>query len=248
MADNTPSYLGAEQLRKRYADAVALDDVSFALERGECLALVGESGSGKTTLLRCFNRMVEPDGGRVWIEGVDARQHDPIRLRRRIGYVQQEGGLLPHWRVGRNAAMVPWLQGEADAERLGREALEMVGLPPDRFGQRWPRELSGGQRQRVAIARALAARPSVVLLDEPFGALDAITRVELQNTFGDLRRELQITTVLVTHDLHEAMLLADRVAVMRNGRVEQVATPDQLAAEPATEYVGELLVKSRVGG
>ena len=248
MADSAVPYLGAEQLRKRYADAVALDRVSLALERGECLALVGESGSGKTTLLRCFNRMVEPEAGRVWIDGVDAREQDPIRLRRRIGYVQQEGGLLPHWRVGRNAAMVPWLQGDDDAERMGREALELVGLPSDRFGRRWPWELSGGQRQRVAIARALAARPSVVLLDEPFGALDAITRAELQNTFGDLRRELQITTVLVTHDLHEAMLLADRVAVMRSGRIEQSAAPDRLAAAPATEYVRELLVKSRVGG
>jgi osmoprotectant transport system ATP-binding protein len=238
--------LYAERVTKRYDGVVALDDVTLAVGRGECVALVGESGSGKTTLLRCFNRMVEPDGGTVWIEGRDARTLDPIALRRRTGYVQQEGGLLPHWPVWRNVALVPWLRGDPDPEARAAEALRLVGLAPEVFGHRWPRELSGGQRQRVAIARALAPRPDVVLLDEPFGALDAITRAELQDVYAELRRGLRVTTVLVTHDLHEAVRLADRIAVLRAGRIEQVAPPGALVAAPATPYVRELLAKARV--
>ncbi|HEV2131596.1 MAG TPA: ABC transporter ATP-binding protein [Longimicrobiaceae bacterium] len=239
--------LEAEQVTKRYGSVLALSDVSLAVARGECMALVGESGSGKTTLLRCFNRMVEPEEGAIRIDGADARELDPIALRRRVGYVQQEGGLLPHWRVERNAALVPWLQGSRDASELAAEALALVGLPPRTFGRRWPRELSGGQRQRVAIARALASRPQIVLLDEPFGALDAITRAEVQETYRALQRELEVTTLLVTHDLHEALLLADRVAVLRGGRIEQIGTPEGLLTAPATEYVRELLARARVG-
>jgi osmoprotectant transport system ATP-binding protein len=239
--------LEATDVVKRYASVAALDGVSLRVAPGECVALVGESGSGKSTLLRCFNRLVEPDGGTVRVQGADARSLDPVELRRRVGYVPQDGGLLPHWTVLRNAGMVPWLRGDARAGARGAEALALVGLPADRFGGRYPRELSGGQRQRVAIARALAARPALVLLDEPFGALDAITRAELQDVYGALRRELGIATVLVTHDLHEAVLLADRVAVLRAGRVEQDAAPDALLAAPATEYVRELLRRSRVG-
>jgi osmoprotectant transport system ATP-binding protein len=225
---------------------VALDDVSLDIVAGECVALVGESGSGKTTLLRCFNRMVEPDGGQIWIRGTDARRLDPIALRRATGYVQQEGGLLPHWHVWRNAALVPWLQGDPAAESRAEEALALVGLPAEQFGRRWPRELSGGQRQRVALARALAARPEVVLLDEPFGALDAITRADLQESFLQLQRELLVTTVIVTHDLREAMRLAHRIAVLRGGRVEQVADSAALVAKPATPYVRELIARSHV--
>lgn len=238
--------LRAERVSKRYGAVIALARVSLTIGRGECVALVGESGSGKTTLLHCFNRIVEPDEGRLWIEGTDARTLDPIALRRRVGYVQQEGGLLPHWRVLRNSALVPRLQGAPDADALAADALGVVGLPPERFGARWPRELSGGQRQRVAIARALAARPRIVLLDEPFGALDAITRSELQRTFDDLRRELRITSLLVTHDLQEAWLLADRVAVLRQGRIEQVGDPQALVSTPATDYVRELLARARI--
>lgn len=233
--------LEAEGVRKRYDHAVALDGASLTVHAGECVGLVGESGSGKTTLLRCFNRMVEPDGGTVRVDGRDAREADAIALRRRIGYVQQEGGLLPHWRVHRNVALVPWLLGSADAHRRAAEALDLVGLPAESFGKRWPAQLSGGQRQRVAIARALAARPSIVLLDEPFGALDAITRAELQETFLGLLRELRISALLVTHDLREAIRLANRIAVMRNGRVEQIGTVAELTASPSTDYVAKLL-------
>jgi osmoprotectant transport system ATP-binding protein len=241
-----PPYIAAERVFKRYGAVTALDGVSLALAQAECVALVGESGSGKTTLLRTFNRLVLPDSGLIRVEGVDAQELDAVELRRRIGYVPQDGGLLPHWRVLRNVGLVPWLQGTPEAEALAAAALELVGLPPAVFGGRWPDELSGGQRQRVAIARALAARPALVLLDEPFGALDAITRAELQEVFAKLRHEAGITAVLVTHDLHEALRLADRIAVLRRGRVEQIAAPDALLAEPATEYVAQLIERAGV--
>jgi osmoprotectant transport system ATP-binding protein len=235
--------LEAETVSKRYGDVVALDGVSIAVAEGECLALVGESGSGKTTLLRTFNRMIDPDAGRVLVGGRDVAGEDPVALRRRVGYVQQEGGLLPHWSVRRNAALVPWLRRDPgeDPLALGDRALALVGLDPGAFGARWPRQLSGGQRQRVAIARALAARPSILLMDEPFGALDAITRGELHESFEALRGEIRTTTVLVTHDLREAARLADRVAVMRAGRVEQVASPAELVDAPASDYAATLL-------
>jgi osmoprotectant transport system ATP-binding protein len=238
--------LAAEGVHKRYGQAAALDGVSLQVRAGECVALVGESGSGKSTLLRCFNRMTETDGGTVRVDGDDVAALDPVELRRCVGYVPQEGGLLPHWRVLRNAALVPWLRGDAQAERRAAEALAWVGLPAERFGSRWPRELSGGQRQRVAIARAVAASPSIVLLDEPFGALDAITRAELQTAFAALRMRLGITAVFVTHDLNEAALLGDRIAVLRSGRIEQVAAPAELLAAPATEYVRDLLARARM--
>ncbi|MGH7525531.1 MAG: ATP-binding cassette domain-containing protein [Gemmatimonadales bacterium] len=247
MPDSTIA-LAAEQVSKRYGSVTALDRISFDVRRGECVVLIGESGSGKTTLLRCFNRLTDPDDGRVLVDGADTAALDPIAIRRRVGYVPQDGGLFPHWRVRRNVALVPWLRGLDDGATMADEALSLVGMEPREFGERWPRELSGGQRQRVAVARALAAKPDVILLDEPFGALDAITRADLQNAFRQLRAELRFTALLVTHDLQEAFLLADRVGVMRRGRVEQVATPAELREAPATEYVAELLRRARVRG
>ncbi len=238
--------LEARDVVKRYGDVVALDGVSLRVEAGECIALVGESGSGKTTLLRCFNRMVEPDEGTVLVDGEDVAGRDPIQLRRSIGYVQQEGGLLPHWTVLRNAAMVPWLRGEEDARDAARDALGLVSLPPDDYADRWPSELSGGQRQRVAIARALAGHPSLLLMDEPFGALDAITRAELHDAFQELMDWIEATCVLVTHDISEAILLADRVAVLLEGALEQVGTPRELQEAPATGYVERLLARAGV--
>jgi osmoprotectant transport system ATP-binding protein len=245
-ADRTIPALHAREVTKRYGEVTALEGASLLVEKGTSVALVGESGSGKTTLLRCFNRMIDPDDGRVEVGGSDVSTRDPVGLRRALGYVQQDGGLLPHWTVLRNTALVPWLEGRLDASERARAQLELVGLPADEFGERYPRELSGGQRQRAALARALASGPEVLLLDEPFGALDALTRADVQDAFGELRRRLGLTVLLVTHDLDEAFRLADRVAVMRAGRIEQVDTPDNLLRNPGTPYVTELLARARL--
>ena len=244
--NDTAIALRAERVSKRYGPVLALDDVSVEVPRAQCVALIGESGSGKTTLLRCFNRLVEPDSGSILVDGSAASELDPISLRRRVGYVPQDGGLLPHWRVARNVQLVPWLRGVPNTTELARRALALVGLDPGVFLRRWPRELSGGQRQRVAVARALAAGPDVILLDEPFGALDAITRADLQTAFDGIRRELKITALLVTHDLAEAFLLADQLVVMRQGRVEQAGRPGELRERPATDYVRQLLLRARI--
>lgn len=238
--------LEAREVSKRYGDVAALAGVSLAVASGSCVALVGESGSGKTTLLRCFNRMVVPETGSVAVGGTDVASQNTGVLRRSLGYVQQDAGLLPHWSVLRNVAMVPWLCGHREADAAASRALDLVGLPAGDFGDRWPRELSGGQRQRAAFARALAGEPLTLLLDEPFGALDAITRVDVQRTFAGLREQIGLTVLLVTHDLREAFELADAVAVMRAGGIEQLATPTLLRTAPATPYVRELLEKAGV--
>lgn len=244
--------LSAQGLHKRFGSTLALEDLSLDVSRGECVALVGESGSGKTTLLRSFNGLVRPDAGRVLVESNDLATADLVALRRRIGYVPQDGGLLPHWPVGRNVELVLRLREETSrVTERGEEALRLVGLDPSLFRARRPAELSGGQRQRVAIARALAASPSLMLLDEPFGALDAITRADLQDSFRALRTTgaaRSITCVLVTHDLHEAFLLADRVAVLRRGRLEQLGTPAELLSAPRTSYVRDLLTRAHIDG
>jgi osmoprotectant transport system ATP-binding protein len=236
--------LSARDLTHRFGGVTALDGVSLDVSAGTLTALVGESGSGKTTLLRSFNRLVDPDSGTVTLGDANVRTMDPTALRRRIGYVPQNGGLLPHWDVRRNVALVPRLAGSPDATRAADEALALVGLDPGRFGSRLPRELSGGQRQRAALARALAARQEVVLLDEPFGALDAITRGEAHEMLARVRGEAGFTALLVTHDLAEAALLADRVAVMRDGRIEQEGPIVELHRAPATEYVATLFARA----
>ena len=240
--------LEALEVGKTYGDGTAaLAGVSLAVLPGETVALVGESGSGKTTLLRSFNRMVEPSSGTVRIEGKPAADLDPIVLRRRVGYVPQDGGLIPHWRVERNVELVPRLLGwDRDRRRQRtREMLELVGLRPDAHANRYPGELSGGQRQRVAFARAFAADPPFILLDEPFGALDALTRLELHRQFLDLKQRLGKTALLVTHDLNEAFRLADRIGVMRGGRLLQLGTPAELSERPADPYVSALLEMRR---
>ena len=241
--------LEAVGVTKTYGDGTAaLAGVDLAVWPGETVALVGESGSGKTTLLRTFNRMVEPSAGAVRVEGRSGAELDPIALRRRIGYVPQDGGLIPHWRVERNVELVPRLLGwDRDRRQArSREMLTLVGLRPEAHASRYPAELSGGQRQRVAFARALAADPQVILLDEPFGALDALTRLELHRQFLDLKKALGKTTVLVTHDLAEAFRLADRIGVMRAGRLLQLGPPAELAESPADPYVEALLEMRRV--
>jgi osmoprotectant transport system ATP-binding protein len=236
--------LEAVAVGKTWPDGTrALSRVSFSVQAGETLALVGESGSGKTTVLRMFNRLVEPSTGEARVGGRAVAALDPIALRRRIGYVPQDGGLLPHWRVDRNVELVPRLLGWDRARRgeRTREMLAMVGLDPDTHAGRYPAELSGGQRQRVAFARALAADPPVVLLDEPFGALDGLTRLALHRQFLELKRRLGKTTVLVTHDLGEAFRLGDRIGVMRGGALLQIGRPAELVDAPADDYVRELL-------
>jgi osmoprotectant transport system ATP-binding protein len=229
-------------LLRRYADTVAVADVSFRVERGEMLALVGDSGSGKTTTLKMINRLIEPDAGRVVVDGRDTRDLEPHALRRSIGYVFQGIGLFPHLTVGENMAVPLRLAGFSPArirERLA-ELLLLVELDQALLSQR-PDELSGGQQQRVGVARALAASPSVMLLDEPFGALDPLTRDRLQRSFGALRRRLELTAVFVTHDVAEAVVLADRIGVMRSGRLVQLGTPDELARSPADADVARLI-------
>jgi osmoprotectant transport system ATP-binding protein len=208
-----------------------LDHVSLAVESGEVLALVGRSGAGKSTLLKLINRLLEPDTGAVIVEGRDTREWEPIRLRRRVGYVLQEVGLFPHMSIADNVAVVPrleaWPATSVDA-RVG-ELLDLVGLPAQQFAARWPDELSGGQRQRVGVARALAVDPPVLLMDEPFGALDPLTRVELHREFRRIQDRLRKTVIIVTHDMGEAFALADRVGVLDAGRLVAVDRPQTVA-------------------
>lgn len=227
----------------------ALRGVSLSVPAGRTVALVGESGSGKTTLLKCFNRLAEPDSGTVEVDGVPVREEVAERLRRRIGYVAQEGGLLPHWSVRRNVELVPSLLGWPARRRRARsdELLELVGLAPDEYGDRRPAALSGGERQRVAFARALAADPAVVLLDEPFGGLDALRRLELQDEVARWQSELGKTTLLVTHDLGEALRLADTICVLRDGEILRTASAAEIVADPGHEFVRALLRAAGVG-
>jgi osmoprotectant transport system ATP-binding protein len=236
-----------EQVTKRYGAVAALDDVTFAVASGEFFVLIGESGCGKTTMLHLLNRLSEPSGGRVLVGGDDILSGDPVALRRRIGFVFQEVGLFPHLTVSENVAVTPRLLGwnEGDIAARVAELLELVRLNPQTYRGRFPRELSGGQRQRVGVARALAARPRIMLMDEPFAALDPLTRDELAADYRGIHKRLGLTTVLVTHDMTEAFLLADRVAVMRAGRVVQIATPQDLIAAPADDFVRELVETPR---
>lgn len=230
------------QLTKRFGMATAVDGVTFNLVSGELLALVGGSGSGKTTTLKMLNRLIEPSSGHVYIDGQDIQDQPAYMLRRSIGYVFQRIGLFAHMTVEENIGVTPRLLGWAPdiiRERV-RELLELVGLEGS-IECRFPSALSGGQQQRVAVARALAARPRLVLFDEPFGALDPITRDKLQQSFRRIRTGLGMTAVFVTHDMAEALALADRVAVLAGGRLVQLATPGELLAHPADEYVQQLM-------
>ena len=223
-------------------DVRAVDDVTLEIAGGEFLAIVGGSGSGKTTLLRLANRLIDADSGSITIEGEDVRAVDPVQLRRRIGYVFQSGGLFPHMSVADNIGITPRLLGMPPAEISARvdELLDLVRLDRALYRDRFPHELSGGQRQRVGVARALAARPRIVLMDEPFGALDPLTRDALGDDYRALQRKLRLTTVMITHDMTEAILLADRVAVMRAGRLLAEGTPSELSHSD-DPYVDELL-------
>ncbi len=233
------------QLTKRYPNALApaVDQLDLHIDAGELIVLLGASGCGKTTTLKMINRLIEPSAGVVDIDGQDAATLDPVELRRSIGYVIQHVGLFPHWTVAQNVAAVPWLKHWPRARTAARvdELLELVHLPAGEFRARYPRQLSGGQRQRVGLARALAAEPRLMLMDEPLGALDPLTRDALQEEYLRLHRELKLTTVMVTHDMTEALLLADRIVVMDAGRLVQCGSPWELLHHPAHDLVRQMI-------
>ena len=242
-----PAVISFERVSKVYDGVRTLENVTLAVAAREFLAIVGGSGAGKTTLLRLINRLTDPSDGIVRIEGEDVRALDPIALRRRIGYVFQNIGLFPHMTVAENIAITPRLLGWDAAQRGARvdELIDLVRLDRAKYRDRLPHQLSGGERQRVGVARALAARPRIVLMDEPFGALDPITRDALGGDVRSLHDQLGLTTVMITHDALEAVLLADRIVVMRDGRVIADGTPRALLAGDADPYVRELMQTPR---
>lgn len=237
------------QLRKTYDEGrtKAVRGISFAVSQGELLVLLGTSGCGKTTTLKMINRLIEPTGGTIEVDGEDILDQNPVELRRSIGYVFQGIGLFPHMTVAENIAVVPHLLGWSRKEIVERvdELLELVNLPPEEYRHRLPANLSGGQRQRVGLARALAARPRIMLMDEPFGALDPITRDTLQEEFRKIHESLELTTVMVTHDMTEALLMADRIAVMEAGEIRRIGTPRELMACRDDEHVEALMKTPR---
>ncbi len=228
MSEKSQTIVEFRSVSFQIGNAKILDNLNLQIEKGDTLVLLGESGCGKTTTLKLINRLIEPTIGEVLVEGKSTKDWNAINLRRRIGYVLQEAGLFPHFTIRRNVALVPELENWDDAKKRNRttELLELVGLNPQKFSDRFPHELSGGQRQRVGVARALAANPDLLLLDEPFGALDAITRTNLQKEFARLVKELNKTAVFVTHDLHEAFVLGTRICLMDKGRIVLNATPE----------------------
>ncbi|WP_151719389.1 ABC transporter ATP-binding protein [Gemmobacter serpentinus] len=235
-----------ENLSKTYGDTTVVQPVSLTIEKGHIAALVGTSGSGKTTLLRMINRLVEPSSGKVWIGDEDAATIAPHLLRRRIGYAIQGHGLFPHRTLAQNIAMVPQLLGWKPRDISDRvdELLTLFQLDPARFRDRMPHQLSGGQQQRVGVARALAARPEVLLMDEPFGALDPVIRAKAQDDLRDIQRQLGTTLVIVTHDMEEAVTLGDRIAVMDKGVLLQYGPPTEILTHPATPFVEALIGKA----
>lgn len=232
-----------EQVTKTYGDNRALDDFNLAIRKGEFLTVIGSSGSGKTTMLKMINGLIAPDKGKIYVKGKDIATENQTLLRRNIGYVIQGIGLFPHMTVKKNIAYVPELLNRHNKQKT-EEAVALlirtVGLSQDMLG-RYPAELSGGQRQRVGIARALAARPDILLMDEPFGAVDEITRNKLQSEIARIHRELGVTIVFITHDIKEALTLGDRVLVMDRGKTEQLAAPEDIVGRPATSFVRQLV-------
>lgn len=225
----------------------AVDDFNLSIARGELLVLVGPSGCGKTTTLTMINRLTEPSAGEVRIDGISIADSDPVALRRQIGFVFQDIGLFPHLTAAENVGITLRLLGmpKPAIDARVHELMTQMHLPPAEFGERFPRALSGGQKQRVGLARALAAKPSIMLMDEPFGALDPLTRDELTPEYRGLHDTLGLTTVLVTHDMTEAFLLADRIAVMREGHLVQVGSPREIATQPADDFVRALIENPR---
>ena len=237
------------EVGKSFGAVHAIAGVSLAIERGEFVVLIGASGSGKSTLLKMINRMVEHDRGMILFLGEQIRSFRPEDLRRRMGYAIQSVGLFPHWSVARNIATVPELLRWPAARIAQRvdELLELLGLPPAQYRERWPHQLSGGQQQRVGVARALAADPEVLLMDEPFGALDPVTRMALQQELARIHRASGKTIVLVTHDIEEALRLATRIVLLDHGRIVQAGAPAQLLAQPESDFVGDFFGRAELG-
>ncbi len=235
-------------INKSFApDVRAIKNLSLDICDGETLVLLGSSGCGKTTLLKMINRIIEPSSGKILIEGKNVLEQDPIEVRRSIGYVIQEIGLFPHMNIEENVSVVLQLKGRPEEEQKIRanEVLELVGLNSEQFRSRYPDELSGGQQQRIGVARALAANPSLLLMDEPFSAVDAVTRELLQQELLKLKKQLNKTIVFVTHDIFEAFTLADRIAIMHEGQLQQAGTKEEIISSPETEFVEQLLMKPK---
>lgn len=238
-----------EKVRKTYdGQKNIVDDLDFEIRKGELVVLVGESGCGKTTTMKMINRLIEPDGGDIYIDGQNIKSFNKNELRRNIGYVIQDIGLFPHLTVRKNVSVVPLLckKNKAEVDRYVEELLRLVNLPPEEYADRYPGELSGGQQQRVGFARALANNPDIILMDEPFSALDPITREQLQNELLSLQEELHKTIVFVTHDIDEAIKLGDRIAVMSEGRIIQFDTPEEILKYPVNSFVESFVGKDRL--
>ena len=247
MAERRGATVELREVTKRYGDTVAVDHLSLTAPAGRICVLIGPSGCGKTTSLRMVNRLIEPTSGEILIDGQNVLREDPTQLRRRIGYVIQQVGLFPHRTIGENVATVPELLGWPVARIRARveELLSLIGFDPARMRDRYPAQLSGGERQRVGVARAMAAEPPLMLMDEPFGAVDPIVRERLQNEFLSLQRAQGITVIFVTHDIDEAIKLGDRVAIMRAGKLVQFAPPGELLARPADDFVAQFVGSDR---
>lgn len=232
-------------LRKSFNNkkSYVVNDVSITIKRGETFVILGSSGSGKTTLLKMINRLVTPTSGEIKLNGKSIQEYDRVKLRHSIGYVFQAIGLFPHMTVEKNITIVLQLMGVPLDERQKRshQLLKLIGLNPATYAKRYPHELSGGQAQRIGVARALAADPDILLMDEPFGALDAITRNDLQETMLDLKKQMNKTIVFVTHDIIEAFRLADRIGIMHHGKLEQVGTKTEIIEQPKTDFVRQLI-------
>lgn len=238
-----------KEVTKTFQDGFkALKNISFQVNEGELLVLIGPSGSGKTTTMRMINRLIEPSSGSITIEGKDISTEDPVKLRRTIGYVIQQIGLLPHMTIKENVSLVPRLQKWKKEQYMDKvnDLMNMVGLDPEIFGDRYPSELSGGQQQRIGVIRALAAEPKIILMDEPFSALDPISREQLQDELVRLQQEIQKTIVFVTHDMDEALKIADRICIMKDGEVVQLDRPENILRHPANEFVRNFIGEDRL--
>ena len=237
-----------KNIKKSYKNSVVLEDFNLMIDKGNLVVLIGSSGCGKTTLLKMINRLIDPTAGDIFVDGKNNKDVDPIELRRSIGYVIQQTGLFPHMTVKENIEIIPKLMGRSQEEidKKTVELFNMVGLDPEKYSDRYPVELSGGQQQRVGVARAFATDAEIILMDEPFSALDPITRTELQEQLFNIQKEYKKTIVFVTHDMDEALNLADKICILKDGKILQYDTPENILKNPAGEYVEEFVGKNKI--